>query len=580
MTRELWVRFLAGETLSAEEQAAVVAALEADPQLRAELLEDLQVDGSLRALGDARRSGAKFAADVVECVGPERDATRFIRKVEARLAELPPEPTSSKRDSRSNLPRVSRRFWRRDAETAGWRSALAAAAVFAAIVLLATAFSSKPAPRPRDPLGARAPLPEPLPPTPPAPEPAPERLLPGPPPSREPERGPEKKDPEPLVVPPPKLADATPPQPLPPPLPPAAPPPTRSAEEAKIARGPVFVDVVDQVYWAKEQTRPKKGDVLEYGREFYATGRGTALLRYDDGTTVLVKTGVQARDLSGSAGRHFDVLLGEIESDIQRQPAGQPMLFSTPHGKATILGTRIRLSVSKDPAAGTTLNVDEGLVRFQRNDGRSVEVAAGQMATASAVHELRTRIAFPKEFMVRFGPSDVPNVPGVLLDSGEAHTPARAYGWDATRDGQTLPNAKQPDGSPVLTGRRAEWKLDPRMPLKRDDPKSSVVVAGWGEHAERWKIELPNGRYEVTVGVGDSTFEQGPHVVAVEGVLIVNHVLTKPGKLPHYENTQLVEVNDGELNMRVGGSPRPQKSSDTSKDTLLHYLVIKRAPAK
>jgi hypothetical protein len=254
------------------------------------------------------------------------------------------------------------------------------------------------------------------------------------------------------------------------------------------------------------------------------------------------------------------------------------MIFATPHAEATIVGTKIRL-VSGDAGAGTTLDVEEGKVRFQRvSDASAVDVVAGQSAMSK---DLKPRISFPSEFTVRFAPADAPREKDVYLDTGLPFSGSRGYGWDGSRDGQIVPNAKQPDGRDVIMGRQAVWKIDPVSPqFPRKDPRSASIAAGWGPHAETWKIELPNGRYLVTVSVGDATFEQGPHHVAVEGRQIVNRVMTKvPGK-PHAQFTDEVEVSDGELNMKVGGYIAPQKSADTSKDTLINYLVIKRASAK
>ena len=585
MTNELWARYLSGETLSEAEQKALVGALEADPELRASLLEDLQVDGALRALGEARRGGDGFAASVVDCLGAERDATRFIRKVEARLADLgPPEPSGAGRDTRTNLPRISRRFHRREVPGGGWRAALAAACALFAILLISTAVSSKPSKAPKAPAPVVKEAPAPAPKAPesetvrierPAPLPSPKRPV-------EPE-GPEFRDPRPFEPPPSKPPEATAATPRPPPVAVPAPAPTRSAEEAAIARGPKVESVVDQVYYAKDQSRVKADAVLEYGQDVYTVGRGKVVLRYDDGTLVTVGPDAMVRDLSGAAGRRLFVSVGEIASDIRPQPAGQPMVFATPHAEATIVGTKIRLAAGKDAAAGTTLDVEEGKVRFQRlSDRAATDVGPGQSATASAsARDLKPRISFPPEFTVRFAPPDAPKAAGVYLDSGAPFSASRGYGWDGARDGQIVPNAKQPNGDPVVMGRQAVWKLDPANPrLTREDPRSASVAAGWGAHFETWKIELPNGRYLVTVSVGDATFEQGPHHVEVEGVQVVNRAMTKPPKTPHLEFTKEVVVSDGELTLKVGGYTALQKSIDTSKDTLISFLAVKRVSAK
>ncbi len=581
--RALWARFVDGEELPAAEQAALVAALEADAELRAALLEDVQLDGALRALADARRIDDTFVATVADALTRERDATRFVRKVEQRLAEPPPEPAGT-RQSGSGFHRVSRRFVRRSgASDAGVKAALVAAGALFAVLLLAGLQSRPPQ------LGKVVPPPVPprtLPRAPEPEEPRPSTPVPHPEPPRAPEspkrtpkapESPEFRDPKPLEVPAPKAFAKTPELPSPPVVP--APPPTVAEGAAPIVLGPRVLSVVDQVYYLGGQKRVEIGQVLAFGQEIYTVGHGEARLRYDDGTTVDVRPESNVQDRSDARGLHLVLVSGSIGADIKKQPEGRPMLFETAHAVATILGTKIRLSSSTNPAIGATLDVDEGKVRFQRlSDKAAADVEAGQSVTAStSVQTLKSRISFPQEFTIRFGPSDAPRADRVYLDSGAPFSSAKGYGWDPILDGGTVPNAKQPDGSPVKTGRLPAWKYDAANPKQtREDLKSSCVVAGWGEHFESWKIELANGRYWVEVCVGDYTFEQGPHHVAVEGRQVVDQKVSRVPSKPFWVLEDVVDVTDGELNLKVGGYKAPKKSVDTSKDTLLNYLRIRR----
>ena len=106
--RELWGRFLAGEEISAADQQALVDALDADPGLRESLLENLHLDGMLRAIDTTRRQGEGFVRNLTECLGAEEDATSFIQKVELRLNEAPPPPPSSGRTGRGAKPPTAR----------------------------------------------------------------------------------------------------------------------------------------------------------------------------------------------------------------------------------------------------------------------------------------------------------------------------------------------------------------------------------------------------------------------------------------------------------------------------------------
>jgi hypothetical protein len=596
--RELWMRFVGGEALSDGDQAALVAALEADPELRAALLEDVQLDGTLRAVADARRGANAFTATVVDAFSRERDATRFVHKVEQRLAEPPLEPTGAGRDSRSGLPRVSRRFLRRsDSTGAGWKAALIAACALFAVLLLSTAFAGKP----RD--LSRAPKPRPggrqdAPPEPPAPAPAPEPMR-----LRDIRREVEELEKSPAENPGDRARrldalhkeseaiekqmreeierrrpapSTTPSAPEETPRPSA--PTVSDRAMADAARGPKVVRVTDQVYFAADQKRVPVGSILSYNQAIYTAGSGEAELEYPDRTQVQVRRDTTVRDLSDGRGLRLLVSAGTIESSIQKQPEGRPMVFATPHAEAEILGTKIVLTAGATPKAGTILEVREGKVRFTRSaDKQSVDVEAGRSAIASTIQDLKTRVPFPDVLQINFGPSDA-RIAGWYLDSGETFDPARGYGWDGPQQGDPLPGVNYPDaqGQPKRAGRAGVRR---QGTLAADDPMATDLAAGWGSHFETWRIELPNGRYLVKVCVGDPTWEQGPHHVAIQGQQVINMAMTNPPK-SFLDPACVVDVKDGTLVMKVGGYPGPAKSpADGSKDTILNYLVIRRVPA-
>lgn len=115
-----------------------------------------------------------------------------------------------------------------------------------------------------------------------------------------------------------------------------------------------------------------------------------AVFTYDDATRLELKgDGAIARLTDREApkgaaparGRRVELTRGTLTADIARQPAGRPMVFTTPHAEATVLGTRLTLIVTAD---ATRLEVTQGRVRFTKKDEGSVEVAAGRCATASA----------------------------------------------------------------------------------------------------------------------------------------------------------------------------------------------------
>ena len=65
---------------------------------------------------------------------------------------------------------------------------------------------------------------------------------------------------------------------------------------------------------------------------------------------------------------------GILSADVAKQPEGLPMVFQTHNARATVLGTRLEISVLD---GSTRLRVEEGRVSLQRTDGTSIEVGAG-----------------------------------------------------------------------------------------------------------------------------------------------------------------------------------------------------------
>ena len=591
--RELWSRFLSGGEISAEDQQALVDALDADPELRESLIDNLQLDGMLQAMNTTRRRGEGFVRNLTECLGAEHDATRFIEKVELRLNEPPPPPPSGGATGRHVKPPTGRAFRRRSAAPASgetaWKPALIAAAVFAAIFLLVLV-STSPVPekgrivRPPRKSNFEVPPPERAPSVPEV-KPLPDR--------------PRTKEEPPTPLIPPRFAE---PKPEERPAPPPAvekrslPEPTETVKPGKTEVAPPKPEPVvvptrverleGNVYLARSKSdkpRAKKNDPVPVGVDVETPGASSlAFLRFDDNTWVEVGGNSSFRETAGSnapGGRRVFLKEGTLSSHIEKQPDGRPMVFSTPNAEAMILGTTVRLTVGHDTKLGTTLEVKEGKVLLTRLlDKKSVEVVSGQFAVAaSSAADMAPQKSFPDEVLVKFGPSDVPLKPGWVLDSGEEFDAVRGYGWLGPRDGGPVPGLfwRNP-GTGQLEQKRYGRFTARRTTTPGADPlKTTDVVAGWAGQSETWKMPVPNGRYLVSVCCGDVSFEQGPHHVAVEGYQLIDQKMNRAGQFVEV-NDVLVEVRDGELTMIVGGNPGLRKSSDGSTDTIINYLIIKR----
>ena len=145
---------------------------------------------------------------------------------------------------------------------------------------------------------------------------------------------------------------------------------------------------------------------------------------YADGTTLTV--GADAALTLGAATKRIVLDRGEISARVAPQPAGNPMLLSTPLAQAEVVGTQLKLSAA---SSETRLDVTEGKVCFTRQNGdhAAVMVAAGFTAAASAdathaltLHTLKTL------------KDDLPGQAQTLLDVVFAERPAQWGGEFAT----------------------------------------------------------------------------------------------------------------------------------------------------
>jgi hypothetical protein len=91
-------------------------------------------------------------------------------------------------------------------------------------------------------------------------------------------------------------------------------------------------------------------------------------------------------------GKRLYVSAGGIEALVAPQPAGSPMVVTTPHAEAEVVGTWFRLAVD---GASTRLDVLDGVVRLtDRREGTSVDVAAGDFAVAGEGVALAARPSY------------------------------------------------------------------------------------------------------------------------------------------------------------------------------------------
>jgi hypothetical protein len=148
------------------------------------------------------------------------------------------------------------------------------------------------------------------------------------------------------------------------------------------------------------RTPAKAGQELRQGEGLECRGpRSWALLSYPDRTRVELEGDTLVRELlprEPGKGLRVYVEKGAVRAEVAKQPAGQPMLFDTPHGEAKVVGTVLRVQVDADPKKGTRLDVEEGKVELRNAAGKSVVVEAGHTAVATPGSAPTTK-RFPKE---------------------------------------------------------------------------------------------------------------------------------------------------------------------------------------
>ncbi|MBA3700038.1 MAG: FecR domain-containing protein [Planctomycetes bacterium] len=138
----------------------------------------------------------------------------------------------------------------------------------------------------------------------------------------------------------------------------------------------------------KDSIVAKVGTPLLPGDHVRVGDGGQARIDYPDKTRLQLdqRTDVQLPADGSSAmgmGKRVTLVWGRVTADVTKQPAGRPMLFTTPNAQAMVLGTVLSLEFTST-ASATRLDVTEGLVGITDSANRTmVEVPAGHFATVA-----------------------------------------------------------------------------------------------------------------------------------------------------------------------------------------------------
>ena len=165
----------------------------------------------------------------------------------------------------------------------------------------------------------------------------------------------------------------------------------------------------------------------------------------------------------------------------------------------------------------------------------SLFVVGTQASPASAAPTLPLK--------VNFGAATTTTPSGYTADIGAPYSATTGFGWTDTA-GAPL--------SLVGNGREravnADKRLDTFVHMQLNAPGSAGVPT-----EGRWKAEVPNGSYQVTVAVGDPSYTDSRHVINVEGVRAIDFTPTTANT--NSTATVTANVTDGFVDIdQTGGT--------------------------
>lgn len=142
-----------------------------------------------------------------------------------------------------------------------------------------------------------------------------------------------------------------------------------------------------------------------------------------------------------------------------------------------------------------------------------------------------------------FTTADSVQVGGFLTDVGLPRTPERMFGWAEDLSQNTR-----------------------RRYLERESEFDSFVFT---RSKATWECAMPNGQYQVTICLGDSSREQPGQSATIEGVVAADNISTEKGK--YFQKTVTVEVKDEWLTLEIG-------SGLEGMNTCVNWLKIVPVP--
>jgi hypothetical protein len=192
------------------------------------------------------------------------------------------------------------------------------------------------------------------------------------------------------------------------------------------------------------------------------------------------------------------------------------------------------------------------------------EDTSGNSSVTAPVTASPTGAAPVLNYQFNFQPSDVAAPSGFTVDSGLAFSSTRGFGW--VRQDSLSSSTHVPLDISSNTRKRnavADPRLDSiiHMQFPAGKPGGNPTPAAW-------EAVVPNGSYDVQVGVGDPGYYDSKHTIHIEGQVAISNFVPSTS-VPFKTITKTVNVADGLLTIdAIGGT-----------NTKLDYVTIQTAPA-
>lgn len=134
--------------------------------------------------------------------------------------------------------------------------------------------------------------------------------------------------------------------------------------------------------------KASEGFVLSSGAEIKSSKTAELDFKLHDGSTI--KLAPASTLIFSQVNGQFSMVLknGFLKADVNKQPSGKPLLISTSNAKMTVLGTVLRVSLSK---SSTNLTVDEGRVEIQNSQNQKAIVNSDESVIALPGKDLEVR---------------------------------------------------------------------------------------------------------------------------------------------------------------------------------------------